>query len=114
MSKVEAIALRHLTPREALEAVDRNVGRTEKVHDEFHDSSEIQSGIVVYEQYFSRVSNRIALVVTAENFNGETRVRIIATGSSQGLIFNLDWGAAGAYVDEVLRILERADREKDK
>lgn len=111
MSKVEAIALQRLTPREALEAVDRSVGRTEKIHDEFHDLGEFQSGMLVYEQYFSRVSNRIALIVTAENFTGQTRVRIIATGSSQGLVFNLDWGAAGAYVDEVLRILERVDRE---
>lgn len=112
MSVVKAITLRHLSPREALDAVDRNVGRSEKIYEEFHDLGQGQSGLLVYEQYFSRVGNRIALIVIAENFSGKTRAKVISTGSSQGLIFNFDLGAAGAYVNEVLRILARADQPR--
>ena len=109
MSRVESVVLGNLTPHQALEAVDGSVGHTDKVHEEFHDLGNAQSGLLVYEQYFARVNNRIALVVAAENFSGETRVRVIATGSSQGLFLGIDWGAADSYVDEVLKILSGAD-----
>jgi len=104
--------MQHLSPREALAAVDRYVGRSEKVHEEFHDLGQNQSGVLVYEQYFSRVGNRIALIVIAENFSGQTRARVISTGSSKRLLFDFDWGAADAYVNEVLGILARADQDR--
>jgi hypothetical protein len=109
MSRVEKLTLSHLTPRAALEAVDAQVGRTEKVHGEIHQLEKTETGLLVYEQYFSRVKNRVALVVSAENFSGETRVSVISTGSSQGLFIPIDWGAASSYVNEVIGILQRAN-----
>lgn len=46
------------------------------------------------------------MVVVADNLKGQTEVRVIATGSSRGLLLNIDWGAAEAFVDSVKRILE--------
>ncbi len=38
--------------------------------------------------------------------NGKTVVTSVATGSSQGMIFSFDWGAADSFADSVKDILE--------
>ncbi|MEW6522790.1 MAG: DUF6054 family protein [Bacillota bacterium] len=93
------------TPREVLAAIEARLGRTEKVHEEYLSAGDAEAGIAVYEQYFTRVKNRIALMVIADDFAGSTSVRVITTGSSQGLFFNLDWGAASAYAAEAVEII---------
>ena len=95
------------TPAEVLHAVDGQIGHTERVHTEEHRTSAGTMTIAVYEQYFARVKNRIALMILADDFKGPTGVRIIATGASQGMIFNLDWGAAGAYASEAEHIISQ-------
>ncbi len=108
MSRVESITLHHLSPVQALQAVDAAVGRTENIHEEFHDLGSFQSGLLIYEQGFARTFSRVTLIVAADNFTGETRVRVISAGGGSRL--GIDWGAAGAYVNEVLSLLSRADR----
>ncbi|SYX86180.1 conserved protein of unknown function [Paenibacillus alvei] len=41
-----------------------------------------------------------------DNLRGVTNVRVVATGSSEGLIFNFDWGAADDFASSVESILE--------
>ncbi|MEQ7050938.1 DUF6054 family protein [Paenibacillaceae sp. P-4] len=49
---------------------------------------------------------RAALIVMIDNLRGVTNVRVVATGSSEGLIFNFDWGAADDFASSVESILE--------
>ena len=62
-------------------------------------------GTLVFEKYYFRASNRAALIVVIDNIRGKTRVKSIATGSSQGLLFNFDWGAADNFAGSVEDIL---------
>ncbi|KNY27373.1 DUF6054 family protein [Pseudobacteroides cellulosolvens] len=78
------------------------------VHEELNDLGDGQFiGTLVFEKYFMRVSNRVALVVIADNLKGVTDVRAIATGSSQGWLFNFDWGAADDFANSVRTILHK-------
>lgn len=61
---------------------------------------------LIFEKYYFRASNRAALVVIIENTKGVTGVRAIATGSSQGLIFNIDWGAADNFANSIVSLLQ--------
>ena len=93
------------TPTAIVNALDNELGHTKRVHGEEHQTSEGTVAIVVYEQYFTRVKNRIALTIIADNLQGETRVRIIASGAN--MIFNINWGAAGSYASEAEGIINR-------
>ncbi|MBB6674495.1 DUF6054 family protein [Cohnella nanjingensis] len=85
----------------------RDNHNAELVHDEYHDLGDGRGiGTLVFEKYYFRTSNRAALVVIMDNLRGETEVRAVATGSSEGLFFNLDWGAGGNFVRSVSDILE--------
>lgn len=95
-----------ISPREALELVKQN-GNADLVHEETHDPGKgICIGTLVFEKYFMRVKNRVALVVIIDNIYGQTDVRAISTGSSEGMIFNFDWGAADSFASSVQKILE--------
>lgn len=77
------------------------------VHEELNSVGEGKYiGILVFEKYFMRVGNRAGLIVIIDNTEGETEIRVIATASSQGMIFNFDWGAGDDFADSVKRILE--------
>ena len=77
------------------------------VYEEFHDIGNGKyQGTLIFEKYFMRTSSRAALVVLVNNFNGKTVVTSVATGSSQGMIFSFDWGAADSFADSVRDILE--------
>lgn len=49
--------------------------------------------------------HRAALIVIADNLKGITNVRAISTGSSEGLFFKFDWGAADNFASSVESIL---------
>jgi hypothetical protein len=95
-----------ISPKEALELV-RQRENADLVHEETHDLGKgIYIGTLVFEKYFMRVKNRVALVVIIDNIYGQTGVRAISTGSSEGIIFNLDWGASESFASSVQKILE--------
>lgn len=95
-----------ISPVEALELVKQNEN-ADLVHEEIHDLGKgIFIGTLVFEKYFMQVKNRVALVVIIDNIYGQTDVRSIATGSSEGMIFNFDWGAADSFANSVQNILE--------
>ncbi|MDP2872359.1 MAG: DUF6054 family protein [Bacillota bacterium] len=99
------------TPRQVLEAVHAGLGRSDDAFYDVRSHGGRTLALAAYEQYFSRVGNRIALVVSADDLAGDgwTLVRVITTGSSRGLIFNFDLGAAGDYASEAMEIIDRLE-----
>lgn len=95
-----------LMPLEAMNNVkDRE--DADLVYEEFHDvGNEKYYGTLIFEKYFMRAGNRAALVVLVNNLNGKTAVTSVATGSSEGILFNFDWGAADDFANSVRDILE--------
>lgn len=85
----------------------KNGQDSELVHEEILD---VENGkmvaTLIFEKYFIRAKNRAALVVILDNLENYTDLRVISTGSSQGMIFNFDWGAADSFVNSVRRSLE--------
>ena len=99
----------NITPAEALGKVkDHHMSEgNELIHEELYDLGEGKAiGTLVFQKYYFRAGNWAALMVLADNLKGYSEVRSIATGSSQGVIFNFDWGAADNYVASVRKALE--------
>jgi hypothetical protein len=95
-----------ITPEEALGIIKQN-HTASLVYDEYIDLNNGKGiGTLVYEKYFIRNSNRAALTVICDNVQGRTEVRAIATGASQSMFFNLDWGASSEFAHSVHRILK--------
>ncbi|NIK75499.1 hypothetical protein FHS15_000599 [Paenibacillus castaneae] len=94
-----------IAPIEALHLV-RDQQNADLVHEEYNELGEGRFiGTQIYEKYYIRSKNRAALIVIIDNINGVTNVRAISTGSSEGIIFNFDWGAADNFVSSVEKIL---------
>ncbi|NQS76794.1 MAG: hypothetical protein HQP61_10255 [Peptococcaceae bacterium] len=99
----------NITPAEALGKVkDHHLSEgNELIHEELYDLGEGKAiGTLVFQKYYFRAGNRAALVVIADNLKGYNEVRSIATGSSQGAIFNFDWGAADDYAASTKKALK--------
>lgn len=95
----------NLTPRDVRELVKEGLD-ADLIHEESHDLGDGREiGTLIFEKYFFRVKNRVALVVIADNIYGTTEVRAISTGSSEGMIFKFDWGASDDFAGSVERIL---------
>jgi hypothetical protein len=96
----------NIQPMEALKMVIENQD-ADLIHEEIHELGESRHlCVLVFEKYFFRTSNRAALTVIIENKDGVTGVRSIAAGTSQGMIFSFDWGAAEDFAYSVRDILE--------
>lgn len=77
------------------------------VHEEIHKvEGNKYVGTLIYEKLYMRVSNRVALVVICDNLKDKTEVRVIATGSSEGLFSKFDWGAANNFTKSIEEILK--------
>lgn len=104
MSKCSFIV--SLIPSQVMNMV-KGEENSDLVYEEFHDIGNGKyNGTLIFEKYFMRAGNRAALVVLVNNLNGKTIVTSVATGSSQGMFFNFDWGAADSFADSVRSILE--------
>lgn len=104
MSKCSFIV--SLMPLQVMEKI-KGEESAELIYEEFQDVGNSKyNGTLIFEKYYMRAGNRAALVVLVDNFKGETKVTSVATGSSQGMIFKFDWGAADSFAGSVKRILE--------
>jgi len=56
--------------------------------------------VAVYEKFYYRVSNRLALTVTLNSMNGTTHVHAIGTGRDSGLL-KFDWGSSNHFANIV-------------
>jgi hypothetical protein len=100
-----------ISPQEAQQIVEKrlvekSISAEVVSTDVYHLDGDAFMGITVFEKYYFRSSNRAALTVIFENIYGYTHVKAIATGSSQGLLFNFDWGAADNFANSVAEILK--------
>lgn len=95
-----------LTPEETLNILKEHQN-ADLVYEEINQIDDDHSfGTLIFEKFFMRVSNRVALVVMVNNVAGQTKISVVATGSSQGMIFNFDWGAADDFANSTKVILE--------
>ncbi|HHY77679.1 MAG TPA: hypothetical protein GX498_04110 [Clostridiales bacterium] len=95
-----------LSPREAYNKL-QDFDSAELVYDEFKSPGEGKYiAIMIFEKYFFRSENRAALTVIIDNFRNTTSVTAVAAGSSQGIIFNFDWGAADNFVESVRKFFK--------
>lgn len=96
-----------LSPREAFDIIQDRVN-ADLVYSEFNSlDHEKATGVLIFEKYFFRVSNRVALVVLIDNLKGDTVVKSISTGSSEGLFLKFDWGASEDFAYSVKDIMEK-------
>ncbi|WP_026475988.1 DUF6054 family protein [Alkaliphilus transvaalensis] len=96
----------NISPKEALEIVKENVDAY-LVHEEsitLEDGRSVET--LIYDKYYIRAGNSVALVVIIENIEGTTGIRSVATGSSSSLFSNFDWGAASDFAEMIPAILD--------
>lgn len=95
-----------ITPKEAYDILQED-DSLDLVYDEFkRPVAEKEIAILIFEKYYFRSENRAALTVIIDNFNGVTSVTSIAAGSSKGIIFNFDWGAADNFAESVRKVFK--------
>lgn len=95
-----------ITPKEAYDML-QDLDSAELVYDELKRPAEGKEiAVLVFEKYYFRSENRAALTVIIDNFNGVTSVTAIAAGSSKGIIFNFDWGAADNFADSIRKVFQ--------
>ncbi|MGJ8729868.1 DUF6054 family protein [Listeria aquatica] len=91
---------------ETMDMIKLSQATSTPVFEEIRDFGEGKKlATLAYEKYYFRASNRAALFITINNFHGESEVTAISTGSSDNLIFNIDWGAANSYIRSVQKVL---------
>lgn len=95
-----------ISPVEAQLIVENDISAELVYSDKYDLGNGKVLAISIFEKYFFRSSNRAALTVIFENSYGDTQVKAISTGSSQGILFNIDYGAADSFVNSVEKILK--------
>lgn len=78
----------------------------ELLHQELKDyGSQRWYAALVFEKYYFRNKSRAGLTMLCDNVSGDTEVRLVSTGSGDGLIFSFDWGAGDNFIDSIARLL---------
>lgn len=94
-----------ITPKQIVEHL-KAVEITDIEHVEVHELPYgKQMCVMIFERYFFRTSNQATCTLIAQNFNEKTLVRLVATGTSQGLFLKLDWGASSSFVSSIAKSL---------
>ncbi|HHY16982.1 MAG TPA: hypothetical protein GX524_02800 [Firmicutes bacterium] len=65
------------------------------------------TAILVYQHYFSRVGNQLALVVIISGDSHKTTVKTVSCGASRGFLDIFDWGATEDFASEPIGYLEQ-------
>lgn len=61
--------------------------------------------VLVYEQYYQRVQNRLTLTAIVDKVGGKTHVRLVSSGGGTNVFFKFDRGASGSLENSVERAL---------
>ncbi|KUP23058.1 DUF6054 family protein [Paenibacillus sp. DMB5] len=78
----------------------------ELLHEELNDlGGGRMIGTLVYERYFLRSGNQAAMVIIADNLQGVCNIRLVSAGSSNSMIFKMDFGAGKSFASSVAKIL---------
>lgn len=96
----------NISPDEAQEVVSKkfSIALVERTEYELGNGKCVL--VSIYEKYFFRSSNKGSLTIIFDNLEGITRVKSIASGTSQGFIFNFDWGASASFIGDVRLVLK--------
>lgn len=95
-----------ITPDEVYRIVS-NWNGADLVHNELKNlNNQRWYAALVFEKYYFRNKSRAGLIVLCDNVDGDTEVRLISTGSGDGLIFSFDWGAGDDFIASVAELLE--------
>lgn len=90
-----------LKPTEAMEVITEavvNGSVTGQIIDEYvRNVDQYEIYVFILEKYYMRSSNRASLTVTLDNFEGKTKVHVVAAGSGEGVFFRFDWGAGKSF-----------------
>ncbi|HZK24125.1 MAG TPA: DUF6054 family protein [Oscillospiraceae bacterium] len=83
------------------------MSHVQKVSEDVFSDTEQYVAVLIYEQYFWRVGNQIALTVIINRLeSGRCCLKTISCGSSKGMVFKLDLGAASAFAREPINYAE--------
>lgn len=90
-----------LKPTEAMDIITEAVvggSMTGQIIDEYERSvGDYKVYVFILEKYYMRSSNRASLTVTLDNFDGKTKVHVVASGSGEGAFLRFDWGAGKSF-----------------
>lgn len=97
----------NITPKDTFNILRREIN-AELIYEELKSIDKgMEIAILIFEKYYFRAENRASLTVIVDNLNGNTSLRVIAAGSSKGMFFNFDWGAADNFAESVRKILNQ-------
>ncbi len=63
--------------------------------------------VLLYEQFFMRVGNQLALMLVVSGTSREATVKAVACAGSKDMLLGLDMGAAGDFASEPINLLGR-------
>ncbi len=87
--------------------LSRKMSHVEKVSEDVITAESNYTAVLVYEHYFSRVGNQVALVIIISGNSYKTTVKTISCGASRGFLGLIDWGASHDFASEPIEYLER-------
>lgn len=100
-----------ISPREAAETIQTEILRGSisgtLVDHYVRNTGSSEVHVLILEKYYMRSNNRASVTATIDDFEGETRVHVVAAGSSEGMFFRFDWGAGNSFATSVERALEK-------
>jgi len=100
-----------ITPMEAAEIIQSEILRGSisgtLVDHYVRNAGSSEVHVLIMEKYYMRSNNRASVTATIDNFEGTTRVHVVAAGSSEGVFFRFDWGAGNSFATSVERALEQ-------
>ncbi len=94
-------------PREVHHVLRDYMSHVELVSETVFGGAENYVAILLYQTYFSRVGNEVALmlIVSGVPHHVPALVKSVACASSRDFLLRLDWGAAGSFASEPIRLL---------
>lgn len=99
-----------IEPYEAISIIDRTMqGKIsgKKIDQYITTTGESPVAVLIYEQYYARVENRVTLTAIIDKVDGKTHIRLVSTGGGQGMLFKFDWGASMSMENSVLKNLKQ-------
>lgn len=97
-----------LTLEETMDIIDEGV-LSGTLTGKLLDSYVLQAGagrcvVNVYQQFYSRAGGKLTLTVTADDFEGTTRVHAVS-GGGESPYTSFNWGATEVYENRVMNAL---------
>ncbi len=93
--------------REVHRFLTGQLSHIEMVSEDVISTSDKYIAVLVYQHYFSRVGNQLALVVIISGDSHRTTVKSISCGAARGFLDIFDWGATDDFASEPITYLQQ-------